>query len=523
MSASREKKNRQELAANGYIDPRVAREEKEAAERKKNKLLYGGIAVLFVIVAAVVLLYNSGIFQRKAVALTVDGKDFTAAQVDYYYYYTLNYVSNSEYSSYMGLVSGTSLKEQTMNSIAKTLLDVSDEGEVTWDTYLKDTAKTNLTQAYLLSEMAKAEGDIDEDHINEEIDEALDSINTSAKSQGYSLSAYLKLLYGSNMTVDTFREMAMMQELASHYMEEYIDSLTYTDDELEACYQEDKDLFDAASYEYISFKATAPSTTDAEGNTVEATDEEQAAAKKAAEDAAADAQQRYAAGESLEDIAVAYEDIATYGKADNGTYAGTDLVTWAFDEARTEGETGIVNTDSSIYFALFHSRGRMDYNVVNVRHILFEADTSDLDTTSETYDADVAEREKIARTDAEKALKEWQDGGATAELFGEMAAELSADTGSASNGGLYEGINKSTSFVQEFLDWCFAEGRQVGDSGVVDSSYGSHVMYLDSFGAPYWQVLAENQLKNAEYTEWLEENTAVETVTEGSGMKYVGY
>ena len=118
---------------------------------------------------------------------------------------------------------------------------------------------------------------------------------------------------------------------------------------------------------------------------------------------------------------------------------------------------------------------------------------------------------------------EWQDGGATAELFGEMAAELSADTGSASNGGLYEGINKSTSFVQEFLDWCFAEGRQVGDSGVVDSSYGSHVMYLDSFGAPYWQVLAENQLKNADYTEWLEANTVAETVTEGSGMKYVGY
>lgn len=523
MSASREKKNRQELAANGYIDPRVAREKKEAAERKKNKLLYGGIAVLFVVVAAVVLLYNSGIFQRKAVALTVDGKDFTAAQVDYFYYSTLNSVSNSEYGSYMGLESGVSLSEQTMNAMAKSLLGVTDTEDVTWDSYLKDTAKDNLTQAYLLSEMAKAEGHADEDHINEEIDEALDSITASAKSQGYSLSSYIKLLYGSNMTVSTFREMSMMQELASHYVDEYIESLTYSDDELEACYQEDKDLFDAASYEYISFKATAPSTTDAEGNTVEATDEEQAAAKKAAEDAAADAQQRYAAGESLEDIAAAYEDIATYGKADNGTYAETNLVTWAFDEARTEGETGIVNTDSSIYFALFHSRGRMDYNVVNVRHILFETDTSDLDSTSETYEADAAERKEIAHTDAEKALKEWQDGGATAELFGEMAAELSADPGSASNGGLYEGISKNTSFVQEFLDWCFAEGRQVGDAGVVDSSYGSHVMYLDSFGVPYWQMLAENQLKNADYTEWLEANTAAETVTEGSGMQYVGY
>ena len=110
-----------------------------------------------------------------------------------------------------------------------------------------------------------------------------------------------------------------------------------------------------------------------------------------------------------------------------------------------------------------------------------------------------------------------------AKNLAELAAELSGDTGSAANGGLYEGISKDTSFVQEFLDWCFADGRKVGDAGVIDSTYGSHVMYLDSFGAPYWQVLAENQLKNEDYAAWLSEQTAAETVTEGSGMKYVGF
>ena len=130
MSASREKKNRQELAAQGHVDPRVEREAKEAAERKKNKLLYGGIAVLFVIVAAVVLLYNSGIFQRSATALTVDGKNFTAAQVDYYYYTALNSVSNSQYSTYMGLSTSTSLKEQTVNAMAKMLLQITDRKSV---------------------------------------------------------------------------------------------------------------------------------------------------------------------------------------------------------------------------------------------------------------------------------------------------------------------------------------------------------------------------------------------------------
>ena len=524
MSASREKKNRQELAAQGHVDPRVERQQKEAAERKKNKLIYGGVAILFVIVAVAVLLYNSGIFQRKAVALTVDGKDFTAAEVDYFYHATLNSVTNSNYATYMGIDASKSMKDQTMSAMAKMLLQVDAEGDITWDEYLKDTAKANLTQIYLLSEKAKAEGMTFDEHMQEEMQANIDSVTAYAKQQnGMSFSAYLKRVYGSNMTEAIFKELYQMDSLATHYQEEYINSLTYTDAELEACYEADKNSFDTADYEYISFKATADSTTDADGNTVDPTDEEQAAAKKAAEDAAADAAQRYAAGETLDAIAASYEDIASYTHQEAGIYADTDMMNWVFDASRAAGDADIVNTDSNIYFALFHSRTRQDYNVVNARHILFEVDTSDLDSTSETYEADVANLKELAHNDAEKALKEWQDGGATAELFAQMASELSGDTGSIANGGLYEGISKSTNFVQEFLDWCFADGRKVGDAGVIESSYGSHVMYLDSFGDPYWKVQTTNALKNEAYTAWMAENGTTDAVTEGSGMQYVGY
>lgn len=523
MSASREKKNRQELAAQGHVDPRVERQQKEAAERKKNKLIYGGVAVLFVIVAAVVLLYNSGIFQRSAIALTVDGKDFTATEVDYFYHATLNSVASSNYSSYMGIDTSKSMKDQTMNAMAKMLLQIDAEEDITWDQYLKDTAKSNLTRIYLMSEKAKAEGMTFDDHMQEEMQSNIDTITAYAKQNGMTFASYLKRAYGSNMTESIFKELCEMDALATHYQEQYLDSLTYTDAELEACYEADKNSYDMTDYEYISFKATADSTTDADGNTVDPTDEEQAAAKKAAEDAAADAAERYAAGETLEDIAASYEDIASYTHQEEGTYADTDMMNWVFDASRTEGETGTVNTDSNIYFVLFHSRARQDYQVVNARHILFEADTSALDSTSETYEADVADIKESAHNDAEKALKEWQDGGATAELFAQMAGELSGDAGSASNGGLYEGISKTTNFIPEFLDWCFADGRKVGDAGVIDTSYGSHVMYLDSFGDPYWKVQATNTLKNDAYTAWLAENGTTDAVTEGSGMQYVGY
>ena len=183
MSASREKKNRQELAAQGYVDPKTEREAKEAAERKKNKLLYGGIAIVFVIVAAVVLLYNSGVFQRNATALTVDGKNFTAAEVDYYYYGALNSVSSSQYASYMGLNTSTSMKDQTLNAMAKMLLGVTDEGDITWDQFLKDTAKNNLTQTYLLSEKAKADGLADDEHISEEVSSTVETVKGYAKHE----------------------------------------------------------------------------------------------------------------------------------------------------------------------------------------------------------------------------------------------------------------------------------------------------------------------------------------------------
>lgn len=77
--------------------------------------------------AAVVLLYNSGIFQRGATAVTVDGKNFTAAEVDYFYYNALNNVRNSSYSSYMGLDSSSSMKSQNLNAMAKMLLGVTSE------------------------------------------------------------------------------------------------------------------------------------------------------------------------------------------------------------------------------------------------------------------------------------------------------------------------------------------------------------------------------------------------------------
>ena len=90
MSASREKKKRQEFLASGAVDPKAARAaEQKAAERRSN-ILYCTVAVIFVVVAAALLVYNSGIIQRSQTAVTIDGQKYTVPQAAYYYQQVCN-------------------------------------------------------------------------------------------------------------------------------------------------------------------------------------------------------------------------------------------------------------------------------------------------------------------------------------------------------------------------------------------------------------------------------------------------
>ena len=65
----------------------------------------------------------------------------------------------------------------------------------------------------------------------------------------------------------------------------------------------------------------------------------------------------------------------------------------------------------------------------------------------------------------------------TAESFAALANEYSQDPGSNTNGGLYEGVTEGQ-MVAAFNDWCFDAERKEGDTGIVRTEYGYHVMYF---------------------------------------------
>ena len=521
MSASREKKNRQDLASQGIQDPKAIREAEEKAQQRKANRLYGAIAVVFVLVAALLVVVNSGVLERSATAITVDGENYTAAQMNYYYYGIKNSIINSGYSSFYGIDTSVAMDKQNMSDTAKMLLQVTDEGDITWDQFFRDYATRQLSVQVMAAKEAEANGMGEDDDIRAEVNEVIDNITAGAKEQGYTLKSYLKLAYGSTMTVSTFKKMMTLEEVATHYMQHYQEELSYTESQLEEYYQANSSDFDVASYEYIYFKGTADSTTDADGNTVQPTEAASAAAKTAAAEAAAAALERYQAGESLSVIAADYESTGSYSSVDAGSNNGSALSTWVFDKARTSGESAVVTDDPNSYVVVFHSVGRQEYKTVDVRHILFQVSTSDLDSSSDTYDTDLATRKDEAKAKAEDALSRWQANGGTEDAFAALANELSDDTGSNTNGGLYTKITKGQ-MVSEFNDWCFDPARKAGDTGIVETDYGYHIMYFVGTDLPYWQVQVEDTLKNDDFNTWYTEKTADYTAEQSSfGVRFV--
>ena len=85
MSASREKKLRQDQTASGYVDPKAEKELEEKKAEKRSNVLYSVIAVLFVLVVAASFLWRSNVISRNATALTIDGEKYSAAEVNFYY------------------------------------------------------------------------------------------------------------------------------------------------------------------------------------------------------------------------------------------------------------------------------------------------------------------------------------------------------------------------------------------------------------------------------------------------------
>ena len=304
------------------------------------------------------------------------------------------------------------------------------------------------------------------------------------------------------------------------YTSAYNDSLTYTDSEIGEAYAADPNSYDKVSYEYVTISGAAESTQDADGNTVDPTEEETAAAKEAAKTSADELLAAFQAGGDLEAL-TADNDSQKYSNVEAGTYSSSTLGDWVFDKARKAGDSAVLESGSDYLVAVFHDRFREEYNTIDVRHILVSLGTGELSSSDEGYEEEQTQLKADAKAKADELLAQWQSGDATEDSFAALAMQESAD-GSKYDGGLYTEVYQGQ-MVDTFNDWCFDSSRKSGDTAVVETQYGAHVMYFVGEDLPRWQSQVVSSLKAEDYTEWATGLSADSTVTRsGFGMKFVG-
>ena len=125
------------------------------------------------------------------------------------------------------------------------------------------------------------------------------------------------------------------------------------------------------------------------------------------------------------------------------------------------------------------------------------------------------EEKAAAEQKANDLLSQFEAGEKTEDAFAALATENTMDPGSKENGGLYENVYRGQ-MVPTFNDWVFDSSRKAGDTGVVGTEYGYHVMYFCGDGSmSYRDSMIRNELVTADMEKWSQ--TLLDAVTTVDG------
>ena len=536
MSASAKKKLRKEQNA-AQLTEKQLKEQKEAKKLKIYTAIFVA-AIAIVLVVGIVLgatgyYKNAGIAEKKTVAAVVNDYEINSVELSYYYkdMITNNYNTwNSTYGeslslfmSFMGLDLTKPLNEQAYSE------------ELTWADYFVQNALEKAKSDYLLCELAKAEGFTLPEDERLALDDAITQLPLFASVYGYADSDhYLRSLYGPGANEASYLEYSEKVSLANAYYNAYKEGLNIDDAAIRA--YEDGQFEKFSSYSYASYHISyndylTGGTTDAEGNVTYTAAEEEAARAAAKADAMSltsatnldELNQAIAALPKNEGNLVSASTF-TDSLYDNCSTVSRD---WLASSLRKVGDCAVIPNDTTItaedgttstvendfYVVLFLGRNDNERPLGNVRHILvnFEGGTTDADGNTTYTDVE----KTVALVEAEAILAEFKGGAATEESFAALAAEKTDDTASASTGGLYEDITPEEGiYVQPFTDWAVDPARKAGDTGIIETVYGYHVMYYVGDDAlTYRDYIIQNKIRTENVEAWYADIMATGTAT----------
>ena len=531
MSASNKKKLRKEQNA-AVLTEKQLKEQQEAKKLKTYTWTFVIAMILVIVIAigSVIRIPITGAVNRSSHAININNHQLSATDLTYYFVDAINDHYNEAYKMYgnyasmlLGFKTGTPLNEQKYTA--------SEDFE-TWADYFMDKGIENAKKIYALYDDAVAKGHKLSETEQKTLDSNIEAISTMAKLYGYSnANAYLRATYGTGANLKTYTAYYTINSLASSYFDAHSDSLKYTDDDFRA-YEKDK-FNDYSSFSYGSYTLPVSSyltggTKSEDGKTTTYSDAEKEAAKK---DAKADADKlvegTYKDFDAFEKAIKALKinekndkvSVNKYEKQLFTNITNEDISKWLTEDGRKEGDLKVIEvtstskdkdgkeTKTTTGYTVVYFMGSDDnkVNLVDVRHILVKFDGGKTDSNG-NVSFTVAEKE-AAKKAAEEILNTWKNGEATEESFAELAKKKSEDTGSLSNGGLYEKVYPGQ-MLTSFNDWCFDAKRKTGDTGLIATEYGYHVMYFVKTGdTTFRDYMIEIDMRNEDMTEWHDELT----------------
>lgn len=173
---------------------------------------------------------------------------------------------------------------------------------------------------------------------------------------------------------------------------------------------------------------------------------------------------------------------------------------YAYQLLQTEIEASITDDAISAYYdehaEEMEANRVLKLNNVSVRHILITPEGEQDETTGDYSE----EAWEAAKEKADEIYALWQED-PTEDNFSTLANENSDDGGSNTTGGLYENFD-TDDMVEEFSDWAFDPSREYGDTDIVKTSYGYHIMFfVEQTDTKGWVETTREQLLSSLFNE----------------------
>ncbi len=455
---------------------------------------------------------------KNTIAIKIGQHNINAVELNYYY---VEMVQNfcQEYYYYIyyyGMIDPNKpLNQQVFDK---------ETGE-TWADYFLGVSKDGLKSTYLLCDQANKNGYSLSESDQKYLATVRETIERYATQYKYAdVNSYLVDIYGYGADIDSYMAYSERALLADSYYRNYADSLTYTGEELRE-FEGDKahtyNSYTYATYYLDPAKFLTGGTEDSDGK-ITYTDEQKAAALKAAEEVA-----KSLNGSNCQDLdafnsLILGLDINSnltsvkVGENTDQLYAAIDtrFQEWLSSSDRAYGDVAYIAKTSTnankeevvegYYIIWFGGINDNMFQLKDVRHILVMFKNAEGKTYSDGITSFTPEQKEAAKLAAEQLLEVWKSGEMTEDSFAALATKKTEDTGSAATGGLYQNIYPGQ-MVEGFEKWCYDPDRQIGDTGLVESVYGYHIMFfVGDSDTTYRDYMVSYNLRNEDLSKWHE-------------------